>query len=167
MGQNDNPSISGLPILDLSRFTNPGTERQGFIEELRHGARNIGFFYLTGHGVDDDLAEQVFSLSRRFFDLPQEEKLAIEMVNSPHFRGYTPPGKEYTRGSPDWREELDVGLEVPALKLTPIINCQNNRKRWRDHAIPSSPRKPTDPLPARNTTQHCSAFFPNRMDASM
>ncbi|HVI50610.1 MAG TPA: 2-oxoglutarate and iron-dependent oxygenase domain-containing protein [Candidatus Sulfotelmatobacter sp.] len=110
--------IAGLPVLDLGRFTGDGGERERFLVDLRDTARNIGFFYLKGHGVDDDLAERVFALSRQFFDLPIREKLAIEMANSPHFRGYTPPGKEYTRGSPDWREELDIGLEVPAAELS-------------------------------------------------
>jgi hypothetical protein len=40
-----------------------------------------------------------------------DDKLAIEMVNSPHFRGYTRIGGEIIRGRPDWREQLDVGAE--------------------------------------------------------
>ncbi|MDR3435379.1 2-oxoglutarate and iron-dependent oxygenase domain-containing protein [Telmatospirillum sp.] len=112
-------SLRHLPILDLARFTTSPRERGAFLTELRDTARNVGFFYLAGHGISDALAEEAFSLSRRFFDLPSSEKLAIEMVYSPHFRGYTPPGREYTRGSPDWREELDVGLEAPALQIGP------------------------------------------------
>jgi isopenicillin N synthase-like dioxygenase len=35
------------------------------------------------------------------------------MGNSPHFRGYTALGNELTQGRPDWREEVDIGAELP------------------------------------------------------
>lgn len=103
-----------IPTLDLGQLDAGGTERQSFLQGLRSAARNVGFFYLIGHGIDDDFAGVVLSLSRRFFALPTEEKLAIEMVNSPHFRGYNRAGYEHTRGKPDWREQLDVGPEKSA-----------------------------------------------------
>jgi isopenicillin N synthase-like dioxygenase len=52
-------------------------------------------------------------LSRRFFALPESERRSIEMANSPNFRGYTALGNEYTQGRPDWREEVDIGSELP------------------------------------------------------
>ena len=58
-------------------------------------------------------------LSRRFFALPERDKRAIEMVNSPHFRGYNRAGLEHTRGKPDWREQIDVGAEREALAVHP------------------------------------------------
>jgi len=119
MGISASSENASLPILDLSLFTSSTAEREEFLEQLRTTARDVGFFYLKGHGVADALADEAFALSRRFFDLPKAEKLAIEMVHSPHFRGYTPPGGEYTRGNPDWREELDIGLEAPSLPFDP------------------------------------------------
>jgi isopenicillin N synthase-like dioxygenase len=59
----------------------------------------------------------VLKVSRRFFALPERDKLAIEMVNSPHFRGYNRAGFEHTRGQPDWREQVDIGPERPTLPL--------------------------------------------------
>jgi isopenicillin N synthase-like dioxygenase len=104
-----------LPTLDLRRFTGPLSERSRFLEELRKAARNVGFFYLVGHGIEDSLIQDVLKVSRRFFALPEKDKLAIEMVNSPHFRGYNCAGFEHTRGKPDWREQVDIGPERPAL----------------------------------------------------
>ena len=109
--------VSSLPTLDISRFDAGGAEKRAFLEELRGVAPDFGFFYLTGHGVDPALIGDTLGLARRFFNLPEADKLAIEMVNSPHFRGYTRPGLEYTRGKPDWREQIDVGPELPALPL--------------------------------------------------
>jgi isopenicillin N synthase-like dioxygenase len=41
------------------------------------------------------------------------------MANSRHFRGYTRLGDELTGGRTDWREQIDFGLEVPALDVAP------------------------------------------------
>jgi isopenicillin N synthase-like dioxygenase len=79
----------------------------------------VGFFYLVGHGIDDGLIHDALKVSRRFFALPEQDKLAIEMVNSPHFRGYNRAGYEHTRGKPDWREQVDIGPERPALPSGP------------------------------------------------
>jgi isopenicillin N synthase-like dioxygenase len=107
--------VTSLPTLDISRFDAGGEEKRAFIEELRQTARDVGFFYLTGHGVNPGLVAATLDLARRFFALPERDKLAIEMINSPHFRGYNRAGREYTRGKPDWREQVDVGPELPAL----------------------------------------------------
>lgn len=110
-----------LPTLDLSHFSAGPAERAAFLGELRSAAREFGFFYLSGHGIDEGLTKSVVSLARRFFELPEKDKLAIEMVNSPHFRGYTRPGFEFTRGERDWREQIDVGAERPALPPGPSV----------------------------------------------
>ncbi|MGP9655484.1 isopenicillin N synthase family dioxygenase [Halomonas sp. AOP35-4E-18] len=106
-----------LPILDLSDFHSTD-QHQDFLANLRQAARDVGFFYLVGHGIDDTLIQQIWQVSRRFFALPQAEKNAISMANSPHFRGYTQLGRELTRGVPDRREQIDIGAELPALELS-------------------------------------------------
>ena len=106
-----------LPTLDLRRFEAGGAERSNFVHELRSAAREVGFFYLVGHGIEDGLIRDVLKVSRRFFALPEQDKLDIQMVNSPHFRGYNRAGYEHTRGKPDWREQVDIGPERPALSF--------------------------------------------------
>src|SRR6185369_14656600 len=100
-----------VPVLDLSRFDHGGAARRTFLADLRSAARDVGFFYLTGHGIPTEEIEGVFSAAGRFFALPDADKLAIEMVNSPHFRGYTRVAGERTRGQADWREQLHIGVE--------------------------------------------------------
>ena len=107
-----------LPKVDLSDFHASGQDRAAFLADLRRILHDNGFFYLTGHGVAPDLIADVIRASKQFFALPQEEKLAIEMTRSPHFRGYTPPGGEYTRGERDWREQLDINSEAEAVAIT-------------------------------------------------
>ena len=38
-------------------------------------------------------------------------------MQSPHFRGYTRVGHERTNGRADWRDQVDIGAERPALTL--------------------------------------------------
>src|SRR6202050_4887699 len=109
-----------VPTLDLRRLDAGAAERASFLRDLRAAARDVGFFYLVGPGIGDELVGKWSSLSRRFFPLPAADKLAIEMVNSPHFRGYNRAGFEHTRGKPDWREQVDIGSERPALDPSAI-----------------------------------------------
>jgi isopenicillin N synthase-like dioxygenase len=112
-------SAKTLPTLDISRLDAGPAERDKFLEELRVTARDFGFFYLTGHGISENITHEIVNLSRSFFQLPDADKLAIEMVNSPHFRGYTRVGLEVTRGQADWREQIDFSSERPVLPRSP------------------------------------------------
>jgi isopenicillin N synthase-like dioxygenase len=57
--------------------------------------------------------------AREFFALPERERASLAIARSPHFRGYTKLGEEITKGVRDWREQLDVGPEEPAVSLRP------------------------------------------------
>ena len=109
--------ITTLPLLDLSLLDGSAAQRQGFLEALRHAARDVGFFYLTGHGIDSALLQQVQAHARAFFALPEAAKSAVGMIHSAHFRGYNRTASEITRGQPDLREQFDVGAERQALTL--------------------------------------------------
>lgn len=104
-----------IPVLDFSRYEADPASRREFLEGLRRASRDVGFFYLTGHGIAQSLIDDVLGASRRFFALADKDKLEIEMVNSPHFRGYNRVGQELTKGQRDWREQVDIGTEAPAL----------------------------------------------------
>src|SRR5829696_6545900 len=95
-----------LPVLDVSGFAGDESSAAGaaFVDELRRVVHEIGFFQLVGHGVDPTLGDRVHELARRFFDLPERDRLEIENVNSPQFRGYTRFGHERTNGAVDLRD---------------------------------------------------------------
>ncbi|BBY34211.1 oxidoreductase [Mycolicibacter minnesotensis] len=101
-----------LPVLDLSEAD---TDTAGFRRALREAAHTHGFFYLTGHGVPDTQITEALELARQFFGLPEEDKQRISQLQSPHFRGYSRVGGELTNGCIDWREQIDIGPERPAL----------------------------------------------------
>lgn len=127
-----------FPILDLSLFEQGPAARTTFLRDLRYAARDVGFFYLDGHGITLDEIDRLFELSRQFFDLPVQEKLRIEMVNSSQFRGYTRVAGERTRGQADWREQLDFGIErepVPRNGRQPAWTRLHGPNQWPE-ALP-------------------------------
>lgn len=113
--------LESLPVLDFSRLTAGPDEAARFRTELREVMHDVGFFYLAGHGIPQELTDGILAVSRRFFDLPEEQKLAVENVFSAQFRGYTRVGGELTDGAVDWREQLDIGVERPAVQPGPGV----------------------------------------------
>jgi isopenicillin N synthase-like dioxygenase len=108
-----------IPELDLQLFDAGADERAAFVAQLRGAAHDVGFFYVSGHGVEAQLQRLLMETAQRFFSLPAPDKHAIEMLNSPHFRGYNRVASELTRGRPDWREQIDIGAERAALPRHP------------------------------------------------
>lgn len=104
-----------LPVLDLSLLDQGPDAAARFREELRAATHDVGFFYLTGTGVSPELEARLLQAATDFFALPEAEKLSIENVTSPHFRGYTRVGGERTQGRVDWREQIDIGPERDAI----------------------------------------------------
>ncbi|MGP3535245.1 isopenicillin N synthase family dioxygenase [Microbacterium sp. RD1] len=100
-----------LPVLDLSLLDAGPEAAERFRQELRIATHEVGFFYLVGTGVTPELEERLLGAAKHFFALPEADKLAIENVKSPHFRGYTRVGGERTQGKVDWREQIDIGPE--------------------------------------------------------
>lgn len=108
--------LDALPVLDLSELTAGDEAAQGFLRRLRDVTHDVGFFYLVGHGVPAALMDDMIGAAREFFALPQDDKMAIENLHSPHFRGYTRVGGERTQGRVDWREQIDIGPERAAVE---------------------------------------------------
>lgn len=110
-----------IPVLDLDRLEQGESELRTFLFDLRTAARDVGFFYLSSHGITQPDIDAVLDAARRFFALSEADKLAIEMVKSPQFRGYTRAGGELTRGKADWREQLDIGVERATISQGPSV----------------------------------------------
>jgi isopenicillin N synthase-like dioxygenase len=108
-------ALDTLPILDISELDRGPESAAAFRAQLRQVTHDVGFFYLVGHGIPQPLIDEMVDVSRRFFDLPEAEKLAIENIHSPQFRGYTRVGEELTNGRTDWREQIDIGPERVAV----------------------------------------------------
>ncbi len=110
-----------LPVLDVAPYLADPASPAGraFVDQLRRVVHEVGFFHLVGHGVDEQLAADVHDVTREFFDLPEADRIEIENVRSPQFRGYTRFGREHTNGHVDLRDQVDIGREQPAPVIGP------------------------------------------------
>src|SRR4051794_17061523 len=97
------PIIDITPFLDLSQ----AAHKPVCAQQIRTACRDVGFFYLTGHGVPPELMKDVLDVSREFFALPEEEKQLISIANNDKARGYQRLGENVTKYFKDWHEVRD------------------------------------------------------------
>jgi isopenicillin N synthase-like dioxygenase len=102
-----------LPVVNISALFSPANDRHSVATELRDACSEFGFFYIVGHGVDQQLQAHLSDLSRRFFDQPLAAKLEVDMSHGGRaWRGYFPVGAELTSGKPDLKEGIYFGAEL-------------------------------------------------------
>ena len=104
------------PVIDVSPLVSGGSaEARAAVGRAIDGAcRDDGFFSIIGHGIDLDLLARLESLGREFFSLDDDEKEQIAMARAGRaWRGWFPVGGELTRGTPDRKEGLYFGEELP------------------------------------------------------
>jgi isopenicillin N synthase-like dioxygenase len=81
--------MANLPVIDISGLTSERLEdRRAVGAKLGQAAREIGFFYVTGHGVSPEVLAVVFAASRAFFAQPPAAKLALSIKQSDNDVGY-------------------------------------------------------------------------------
>ena len=82
-------------------------------QAIDEACRELGFFLVTGHGVDLARLAELDALAREFFALADVEKAAIAMDHAGlRWRGWFPEGGELTSGRPDHKEGLYFGAEL-------------------------------------------------------
>lgn len=106
-----------IPVIDIGPLVSErhdGGDLAKIAAQLGQACREHGFFYIIGHGVEEELQERLESASRRFFAQEQEAKLRFHMSRGGRaWRGYFPVGEELTSGLPDQKEGLYFGSELP------------------------------------------------------
>ncbi len=69
-----------IPVIDFAPyFAGETGALESLGEVVRRACENIGFFYLAGHGVDEDLIAATFEQSRRFHALPIDAKRPLKL----------------------------------------------------------------------------------------
>ena len=90
-----------VPTIDLTRVS-PG--------EVRAACETVGFFTVVGHGVPDELIDEVAARSRAFFDLSDAEKERFRApAETPGLPVYRPLGAEKRGADADRKASLDWG----------------------------------------------------------
>ncbi|KIW68393.1 hypothetical protein PV04_04344 [Phialophora macrospora] len=103
-----------IPTFHLNKasFDSDPSIRADVLAQLRHSLLDIGFLYISDHGVDAAVVDNLLALLPPLFDLPEGVKSSASLVNSPHFLGYSSFGHETTAGSQDQREQFEFANEV-------------------------------------------------------
>ncbi|KAF8036243.1 hypothetical protein BT93_C2068 [Corymbia citriodora subsp. variegata] len=107
--------VAGVPASALNRIDLSSPDIRHSVALLKQACLDSGFFYVINHGIGQDLMEEVFVQSRRFFGLPLSEKM--KLLRNKNYRGYTPLFDEVLdagnqiRG--DYKEGFYLGVEVP------------------------------------------------------
>jgi len=79
-----------IPTIDISAIDGMIEERKKIAEQIYDASSTSGFFYLTNHGVPDELLAETFDLMKRFFALDREIKMEAHVQKNPAIRGYEP-----------------------------------------------------------------------------
>lgn len=104
-----------IPVIDFSPFVTDDLEgKQRVAQEIYRACHQVGFLYLTHHGIPPEAIAHVFDQSCQFFDLPDEEKQAIAWSNEMSNRGYVGVERERLDETKpgDLKEAFNVGKEV-------------------------------------------------------
>ncbi|EXJ94295.1 hypothetical protein A1O1_02689 [Capronia coronata CBS 617.96] len=79
-----------IPTIDISEIDTSIEARKKLAKEIYHACTTSGFFYLSGHGVPEELLNGTFDLMKRFFALDHETKMDAHVQKNPAIRGYEP-----------------------------------------------------------------------------
>ncbi len=107
--------MESIPVIDLGPLLGGKAEgRAAVAAALGRAAREIGFFYVSGHGVEAGLIADVFRRSAEFFALPEAAKAPLSIARSPHNRGYVAiEGESLDPSKPaDLKEAFNIGLDL-------------------------------------------------------
>ena len=125
-------SLSEVPIIDFAPFlTGTETDRKRVATEIARACRDIGFFYVTGHGVSEELRQDVFNQAEAFYHRPDEEKSPTRATPD-WYRGWIPaqPGTALSRASrlfEQYRMQADLPPDDPDVKAGSPLYQPN---RW-------------------------------------
>ncbi|KAG6557973.1 hypothetical protein Mapa_000152 [Marchantia paleacea] len=113
MGGGDDSTFDQKQPLHIVDLSNPN--KVELAKTIRKACIEDGFLYLTNHGIDQKLLDDMLMEVKRFFDLPIEEK--VKCLHDKNHRGYTPMAGEYldpvNQKEGDTKEGYYIGWDVP------------------------------------------------------
>jgi isopenicillin N synthase-like dioxygenase len=92
-----------IPIIDLRKVSAADT-KEAVLKDFRTSLTDIGFLYVSNHGVSDMVIRDLVAALPLLFALPAEAKSEVALAKSPYFLGYSATGTETTVGRAYKRE---------------------------------------------------------------
>jgi isopenicillin N synthase-like dioxygenase len=104
-----------IPVIDISALLAGDSQGEKVVaQQIGAACRGIGFFCMTGHGVEAAAITKVFTKSAAFFQSPAGIKDALSFTGAGGNRGFIRLGEEtLDPGKPsDVKEAFNIGLEL-------------------------------------------------------
>ena len=104
-----------IPRLDLNDYIKGTPEqKRRFSDDIGKAYNETGFVTIANHGMTPELMEDLYTEVKKFFTLPDDQKLKYEKPELAGQRGYTSKGKEKAKDSktPDLKEFWQSGQVV-------------------------------------------------------
>ncbi len=102
---------SAIPVIDVGPALD-GSDVEAVAKKIHHAATQSGFFYISGHGISQDVMDAAFAVSRDFFEQPITVKETVT-VNTDQ-RGWMATGMSTLQGAKthDLKEVFFWGAET-------------------------------------------------------
>jgi len=118
--QNANTAFSQIPVIDLKDINDPQPDvQQALAKQIRDACIDVGFFYVTNHGISEEVIASALESMKTYFALPLETKMELAFSKTQNFKGYNAvlSSNNDPNGSGDMHEGFEFGWE--ALDDTP------------------------------------------------
>lgn len=107
--------LEAIPVIDIAPLLAGDMSPAA---EIGQACREVGFFYITNHGVPQDVIAAVYRQARIFFDLPLVEKEKCAIERSTCHRGWFRLGGENLdpinqTQTGDLKEGFKIGRDLP------------------------------------------------------
>lgn len=109
-------AFSSIPVIDFNdAYSSDLDTRKAVAEKIRKASIGVGFFYIKNHNIPQDLIEQVFTATNRFFTMPIDEKMELHVSRHEQHAGYIAVGGEKLhdqdeQSSADRKESLEISI---------------------------------------------------------
>lgn len=103
-----------IPVLHLPDYY-ADDKRDEFLLKLEEASRDVGFFALTGTGVDTELLDTAYSQMAEYFAQDFDTKMQLNIPNGQ--RGYVPGESAKGEARIDFKEFYHIGRDLPDAAL--------------------------------------------------
>jgi isopenicillin N synthase-like dioxygenase len=108
-------ALVNIPRLDLQDYTQGTAEQRAqFVHNIGKAFNETGFVTIANHGLSPELINELYTVVKAFFDLPQNIKDQYEYPELAGQRGYTTKGREKAKDAkvPDLKEFWQRGQTI-------------------------------------------------------
>ena len=125
--------FTSIPVVDIAPMMAEADGEQRVARALHDAARDVGFLYLTGHGIPQHRFDALQAAAESFFALPMDAKMQLYIGRSANHRGYVPEGEEvFAGGTKDRKEAFDLSIDLPADHPESVGNPLLGPNQWPD-----------------------------------